>query len=226
MPFISLNSQIPGVSIGLWKIEEDEFFFLERVKLYENEWIRLGEIVHPQKRLEWLSSRLCLKELLKIANTSRVESLNTQSGKPYLSNNAHNISYTHSARYSAAIASKPLEVGIDIEDFSRKRNPRTRFLFMNEPELSFYEQNPDPALFLLIWSAKETLYKIMGRGFAFKENLFLHLEDFSLNSFGDLPATVAKDDLQQDFTVRYIRSDDYLLTYTTELTPAIATPVS
>lgn len=216
MPFIPLDSQLPQASIGVWHIEEDELFFLERVKLYENEWVRLGQIEHPQKRLEWLSSRLCLKEILKIANTSRVESLNTQTGKPYLSNNSHHISYSHSDVYSTAIASQGCEVGIDLEYRKRKRNHRTRFLWMNEQELAYYEAHPSPETFLLLWSAKETLYKLVGQGFAFKHNLALFPEGIDLMNNGTLPAFVQKDDFAQEFQVYFQVHPEFILTYTVE----------
>ena len=131
MPFIEIKSHIPDTSLGLWNIEEDEYFFLERVKLYDNEWVQLGKVIHPQKRLEWLSSRLCLKYLLDIKDNTRIESLRKEDGKPYLSNKAFNISYSHSQQYSGAIASSSNEVGIDIEYLKRLRYIRTRFLFLD-----------------------------------------------------------------------------------------------
>ncbi len=214
MPYITHNSSIPGVSIGVWQIEEDEWYFLSRVKLYENEWQRLSKITHPQKRLEWLSSRLCMKELLEIADTTRVESLNSQNGKPFLTNNPHFISYTHSNQYSAAIASRTCEVGIDIEYLKRKRNLRTRFLFMGEEELKVFHANESFELFLLIWSAKETIYKIHGQGVAFKDNIYLQLENFTLNSNGSFKALVQKDDLHKEYEVHYAIYPEFLLTYT------------
>jgi len=214
MAYIPLLSDNPGITLGGWQISEDELYFLERVKLYENEWARLARISHPQKRLEWLSSRLCMKELLKIANTTRVESLNTDTGKPYLTNNAHYISYTHSTKYSAAIASPVAEVGIDIEYLGRKRNTRTSRLFMNEEELTCFQESQDFDLFILIWSAKETLYKIVGRGFAFKENIGIEVENFTLASNGTVPAVVQKDGFVKRYAVHYIRHPEFILTYT------------
>lgn len=217
MPFIPLHSKIPETRLGLWKIEEDELFFLERVKLYENEWVRLSQIAHPQKRLEWLSSRLCLKELLNIGDYQQVESLNNKSGKPYLSNNQSFISYSHSGHFSTAIASQSREVGVDIEYLGRKRNLRTRFLFMNQPELDWFEQVNTFEAFILIWSAKETLYKIMGEGFAFKENLYLQLENFTMKQEGILPAVVCKDNLNVRLAVNYIVNQDFILTYSSKI---------
>lgn len=214
MPYLSHESQIPGVSVGIWQIEEDEWYFLSRVKLYENEWKRLSTIVHPQKRLEWLSSRLCMKELLKIMDTTRVESLNSNNGKPYLTNNAHHISYTHSTQFSAAIAAQDCDVGIDIEYLKRKRNLRTRFLFMNDEELAYFHLHESFELFLLIWSTKETLYKLYGQGVAFKHNISLQLDNFVLKENGSFPALVHKDDLSKEYEVHYAIYPEFLLTYT------------
>ncbi|MDX1906352.1 MAG: 4'-phosphopantetheinyl transferase superfamily protein [Bacteroidia bacterium] len=213
MPYIPLMSNLPGVSVGTWKIEEDELYFLERVKLYQHEWARLAAIVHPQKRLEWLSSRLCLKELIKISDRVLVESLNTQTGKPYLSDHSHFISYTHSTEYSAAIASQLYEVGIDIEYRHRNRNTRTRFLFMNEQELAWYHAQESKELFLMIWSAKETLYKMHGRGYTFKHDIALNLENFSLEQNGKFSALVQKDDVSNSYEVSYHLHPDFILTY-------------
>lgn len=216
MPYISLESRIPDTTLGAWHIEEDELYFLERVKLYENEWARLATIMHPQRRLEWLSSRLCLKELLKIANTSRVESLSTSTGKPYLSDNSHHISYTHSTHFSAAIASEGAEVGIDLEFRHRKRNQKTRFLFMHDDEIEQFDKKPSFELFLLVWSSKESLYKILGEGHAFKHDMIMHLENFELSDNGTVLATVKTNGVEKCYAVHYILHPDYILTYTAD----------
>ena len=94
MPFLHFDTDNSDLNIGLWRVEETEMFFLTRLKLFEHEWQKLSTISHPQKRLEWLSSRLCLKEILKISNQDQVQSLNKPTGKPYLSSESHAISYS------------------------------------------------------------------------------------------------------------------------------------
>lgn len=214
MPFLHFETGDPNLVLGLWRLEENEIFFLTQLKLYEHEWQKLGTISHPQKRLEWLSSRLCLKEILKISHRDRIESLNQVSGKPYLSNNSHFISYSHSHKYAAAIASQKGEVGIDLEYLERKRNPKTRRLFMNEAELAYYEANPTQEVFLTIWSAKETLYKIVSqKGVSFKEHMFLQLDDYTFSSKGILPAKVIKDGVEKEYSIHYVCFPDFILTY-------------
>lgn len=214
MPFIHINSVLPDIELGAWRITEDELFFLERVKLYENEWKRLARIAHPVKRLEWLSSRLCMKELLHISDFARTESLNMETGKPYLSNDPHHISYTHSSHYSAAIASTTCEVGIDVEYLKRKRNPKTRFLWMNDEELAYFEEVNDFPFFLLAWSAKETVYKLFGSGVAFKHSIALKVEDLVIGDNGIVEVSVNMGEKQKKYNIAYAIHSDFLLTYT------------
>ena len=86
----------------------------------------------------------------------------------------------------------------------------------NEEELAFFEAHPTQETFLLLWSAKETLYKIVGQGFAFKHNLALFPEGVDLSSNGTLPAFVQKDDFAQEFEVHFQVHPEFILTYTVE----------
>ena len=216
MPFIPLeHKDHPGIHLGMWKAEENEKYFLDRLNIYENEQEILNSISHPLKRLEWLSSRLCLKELLKI--NYKVESLNENTGKPYLSDRSHHISYSHSNLFAGAIASHDIPVAIDLEDRSKKRNPRTRFLFMHPSELEFYEELGDHRLFFLIWSSKETLYKMWAnKGLIFKENLLINRERNPLEDFGTVSGIIEKDDFKKEYTIYYHFFSDVLLTYTVD----------
>jgi len=215
MAFIHLDSNRPDVLLGAWQIEEDEIFFLTRLKLYENEWKKLATIKHANRRLEWLSSRLCIKELLKIGHKDRIESLSEANGKPYLSNHPFNISFTHSHKYSAAIAAPSGKVGIDIEYLGRQRNRRTSYLFMNEQELAYYEAEPSQQRFILIWSAKETLYKSYGqRGLSFRQHIATQVDHFHIDKEGILPAIIDKDGTQRNYAIYYKIFPEFILTYT------------
>ena len=214
MPFLAYNTEYNDVNAGIWRLEEDEMYFHTRLKLYEHEWEKLATIRHPQKRLEWLSSRLCMKELLKISHTDRIESLNNHNGKPYLSNNSHFICYTHSQRYAAAIASPSREVGIDLEDLIRRRNPNTRRLFMDELELATYESEPSTELFLVIWSIKETIYKLYSqKGLSFKEDIHLQLQDHSFSQKGNIAVRIHKDTDYREYNAFYEVFPEFVITY-------------
>lgn len=213
MPFIPLKNIDERIILGMWKVEEDANYFHSRLNIYENEARILESISHPQRRLEWLSSRLCLKELLKINH--EVESLNETTGKPYLSDHSFHISYSHSNMYSGAIASDECLVSIDLEDLSKKRNPETRFLFMHPNELAYFEAAGDLRVFFLIWSAKETLYKIYAkRGIVFKENLLINPENKPLEQSGTVSGILKADGYEKIYTIYYHFFPGVLLTFT------------
>lgn len=197
----------------MWKVTETEDYFRSRLNIYENEQRILEGISHPQKRLEWLSSRLCLKELLQIRH--KVESLNFPTGAPYLSDHSFNISYSHSNMYSGAIASEFYPVSMDLEDLSKERNLKTRFLFMHPSELDYFQASNDLRTFFLIWSAKETLYKIYTkRGIVFKENLLINREQKALEQSGTVSGILKADGIEKTYTIYYSFFPGVLLTYT------------
>lgn len=218
MPFEQVPCLLPHAQIGLWRLagDEDEAFFLRRLTLYRNEQQRLASIRHPQKRLEWLSSRLCLKQVLPPMGA--VESLNHPSGKPYLSTRTHFISYSHSHSLACAIASTEAEVSVDIEFLGRKRNKETRHLFLNTKEIEFLLAQGEPdRLFLLLWSAKETLYKAIGqKGVSLRYNLSLTLDERSLGDNGMIPGYVQTSEIEKAFDVYYAIYPDFILTYTAD----------
>lgn len=215
MPFEYISSAIPDTNIGLWRIAEEEPYFLSELTLYENEQRRLASILHPKKRLEWLASRLCLKRLIEPL-THVVESLSRSDGKPYLSTNSHHISYTHSFMLASAIASANHEVAIDIEYRHRKRNKATAYLFLDANELAFFEQYPEnDLLFLVLWSAKETIYKAVAeKGTSLRHHIHFDLANFSLTDNGIIPALVHTAAIEQPYEVFYTIFPDFILTYT------------
>jgi phosphopantetheinyl transferase len=155
---------------------------------------------------------LCLKELLKLNH--KVESLNQDSGKPYLTDNSHRISYTHSGNYAAAIASTVFDVAIDIEARGKNRNPATRRLFMNPAENSYFEEKRDMLFFLVLWSAKESLFKIVGRkGVSLRQHISIDLENFPTKPNGKLSGIVKKDDLEKSYDIQYAIHPEFVLTY-------------
>ena len=213
MPFLPYEHSHNGISIGMWKVEEPEDFFTERLNIYENEQKILESISHPFKRLEWLSSRLSLKTLLQI--DYKVESLNEKTGKPYLSDNSFNISYSHSNLYAGAIASNQACVSMDLEDRTKKRNPRTAPLFMNDKELDRFQSCGDLDIFFLTWSGKETLYKMYGsKGLGFKENLSIEIPRSELKPKGSVSGIINKDGFEKTYEIYYCYFPNILLTYT------------
>ncbi len=153
--------------LGVWKIEEDDSFFLEEVPVHRN-------ITHPHKKLQHLAGRYLLKylfpdfpyELIRIADTK----------KPFLHNEQYHFSISHSGDYAAAMVSKDKRVGIDVELYSSKvmkvlqkfLTPK-EFEWMQKHEASAYVRET------LLWSAKESVFKWHGNGGVdFREDIHIH----------------------------------------------------
>ena len=148
--------------LAVWKIEEDELFFLSKVTLQQ-------EIKHPHKRLQHLAGRYLLSLLTN--NFPYHEIKLNDAGKPYLPSDQYQFSISHCGDYAAAIISAENACGIDIELFSPKTEK------VKDKYLSEMEQNDIDSLrskysslfshhqlYTICWCAKEAAYKWWGRG--------------------------------------------------------------
>lgn len=137
-------------TILLWKYDEEED--LNPDLLMEKENFEKVKDYHPTKLKEALLVRKILKSVLpnhKILYKDRV---------PYLSPADYEISVTHSFPFAALAISKN-KVGIDIEPFNAKIT-RIQHKFLLEEESGFIEKGKEIAYLTVIWSLKESLYKI------------------------------------------------------------------
>ena len=143
--------------LGIWRIEEDENFFLQYVPLQR-------EITHPHKRLQHLAGRFLLKQLFP--DFPHREILIADTRKPYLPYEQYHFSLSHCGTYAAAIVSKTERVGIDIEIPSAKIE-KISHKFLNDPERNFLASLTDYSsaeVLTVMWSAKEAVYKWWGWG--------------------------------------------------------------
>jgi 4'-phosphopantetheinyl transferase EntD len=163
--------------LGIWKIEEDENFFLAKVPLQHY-------ITHPHKRLQHLAGRYLLQFLFP--DFPYAEILIADTRKPYLPNEQYHFSISHCGDYAAAIASSTNRVGIDIEIPSEKIE-RIAHKFVHEEEKQWLEKAVNDALSIhdlssvnqqlltVLWSAKETVFKWYSLGgIDFKEHMQLN----------------------------------------------------
>ncbi len=139
-----------NATILLWKYDEAEE--LNPELLLEKENFEKVKDYHPTKLKELLLIRKILKSILpnhKILYKDRA---------PYLSPNDFEISVTHSFPFAALAISKN-KVGIDIEPFNEKIK-RIQHKFLLEEQSGFIEEKKEVAYLTVIWSLKESLYKI------------------------------------------------------------------
>ena len=86
---------------------------------------------------------------------------------------------------------------------------------MNEQEWIFAGDDSQIAEQTLIWSTKETLYKLYGeKELDFKGNL--HISPFSIQENGVLNTQISKGKIKLNIEVQYQKINNYWLTYTTQ----------
>lgn len=100
-------------------------------------------------------------------------------GKPFLSTESAHISISHTGDYIAFIGSTSRSCGIDIEHISRKTAHLSK-RYTTDEEIAicspFFALNPT----LLIWCAKEALYKYIDtEGVDFRDDLHITSADSS-----------------------------------------------
>jgi 4'-phosphopantetheinyl transferase len=172
---------------------------LSNFREYEDELKNIG----LKKRLrEFLGVRCGVNQLFK----ENVKVIYHADGKPYLRDKNESISISHSGKFIALITHPVLLSGIDIEVPSKKVM-KVASRFLSEKERSYLVDEQSVAI---AWSAKEALYKIIGKE-AIDFAATLEIQPFNVASSGELLIRFIKDG--QDFQIAYEMNDRYTLAY-------------
>jgi len=170
MPQIFSKISNVDFQILVWKIEEPLAFF----ETFPTSW-STPAIENPIKKLESIAARYCLQQL-----SSEFESLiliQNDRNRPFFQDSDWHISLTHSYPYVAAACSRKYRIGVDIERLGRNiEKIAPRFLSPTE----FEKWNESSNLLTLAWSAKESVYKAVGKpGLSFQKEI--RISDFDQN---------------------------------------------
>lgn len=206
MPILFQKEFIPDGELGLWKIEEEESFFLERLQLTEEECTVL-EKFKGQRRKEWLAGRFLVHYLS--GRKERAACLVDSYGKPYLKNSLFEISISHSRDVAAVIAA-PRLVGIDIQKLVPKIE-RISSKFLSREELECISDKTRLLQLHVFWGAKESLYKAYGKKqLDFKQHILI--EPFKFEQVGGTcKGYLFKDGFEGSFDIQYQLIGQYVL---------------
>lgn len=199
----------PEGELGLWKIEENQEFFLNKMDLSKEEKYALEVIKGQPRKLEWLSGRWLLH--IMSGRKNRGSCYKDEHGKPHLENSLFDISISHSHGMAAVIAA-PRSVGIDIQKIVSKIE-RIAHKFMRAEEMASLKVASRLPHLHVYWGVKEALYKAYGRR---KLDFKLHIlaEPFEYNEAGGAcRAKIIKDDFYQEYILHYERFDNYILVH-------------
>ncbi len=159
MALVNVREVYPGVTLGLWQIEESVDAFFKRypwTQKYRGDLAR--RYTNDVRRLEFLATRVLLCDILlsrglskrKISDLGEISyDLN---GKPLFK--GYQISISHTKGYAAMILSKDKRVGVDIE-YLDNRVQRVASKFLRKDEKA-----ADLDSLLVHWCGKETVYKL------------------------------------------------------------------
>jgi phosphopantetheinyl transferase len=183
-----------STKLGVWRIEEPEEFFLQRVPLQR-------EITHPHKRLQHLAGRYLLPFLFPDFPHEEIKIADTR--KPFLPNEQYHFSLSHCSNFAAAIVSKVNRVGVDVEIITERVN-KIKHKFLHPDELRFVNSQTHQQINLLtlLWSAKEAMFKWYGLGEVDFSDM-MRTFPFELKAEGEIDAAFMKEDLQEKFTLHY-----------------------
>lgn len=191
---------------ALWQISEKE----EALAAQISQEPAPPSITNTQKRLEWLSARILVKEMMTALGAPFQGIIKDTFGKPFLKGYPYQLSLSHSFPYVAALIDKAEPVGIDLEQ------PKEKLLkiaprILHPEEL--LDAGHDIRKHCIYWCAKEALVKVHGKkDLTFAENLLI--DPFSLDNEGDIVGRIVVNNSTSVVPLHYSIHPDFILVFT------------
>jgi phosphopantetheinyl transferase len=194
--------------LGVWKIEEDLNALLSLVVLDNDEKKKYKGFSSNSRKLEFLSVRALLSEL--IGKEAKI--VYNKNNKPFLKDGSMFISISHSHKLTSILLSTNEKVGIDLEYMSTNI-AAIAFKFLNRKEKVTKEQEERKYHLYIHWCAKEALYKICDKeGISIRKNITI--EPFKLKESGEIKGHVHTDKINESFDLYYSKYDNYAIVWT------------
>ncbi|CAN5302622.1 hypothetical protein BH09BAC1_BH09BAC1_06620 [soil metagenome] len=196
-------------SLAVWQIEEPQDYFISQLKLNETDYSVIRTITSDHRLTEFLASRYCLRLLAGIEESFSL--VKDEHGKPSVKGHPLHISISHCMGFAGAMIGRQSAVGIDIEPI-HARVMRIVEKFLNEQELGYLVPAHEVNQAVVMWSAKEAIYKYYGqKGLSFGRDIIL--ENPLIADKGEIKAVVATTSGKVNHMVNYERLGDIMLTY-------------
>ena len=199
------NVKIINLSdVSIYLMEHSDLQINEYInKLNPSELERFKTIKHPLKKTEYAASRYLKNKLF-----GNEDIYYDDSGTPYLEKSGY-LSISHSHKYVAIGTCDAFRIGIDIERIDEKAKTVQR-RFVNEEEALQFDCTSDKDMTLL-WSFKETLYKLSDRNqLIFKTDLPV----FRTNN-GHIGKVLMKSGFKET-NLQHVEFDGFLITCNTD----------
>lgn len=209
MPLTDKITMPDASSVFIWHIDETE---AQLKKAYEEiipeEFQDNGvdNIKVIRKRKQWYASRLLSQEVIKGFQGIYYD----QFGAPHLVEDDRCVSYSHSHDKVAMIINDDHEVGIDIQRRVEKLK-RISTKFLNEDETMRYEESGKDLDYLhVLWSVKESVFKVHKHHMPFKE---IRTQGGVDADQGAMKVVAHRFDGPHDHEVHYHKLNGYFVAY-------------
>ena len=194
--------------LGVWKIEEDLKSLLDSITLDPDDKKKYKSFSSTSRKLEFLSVRALLAELL--GEDARI--VYNKNNKPFLKDGSRFISISHSHKLTSILVSTNEKVGIDLEYMSSNIGA-IAFKFLNRKEKITKDPENRRYHLYLHWCAKEALYKICDKeGISIRKNITI--EPFEVKTSGEIKGKVETEKINDTFDLFYSRYDNYAIVWT------------
>ena len=194
--------------LGVWHITETEAELKALSSIPSDELEEISFIKSESLRKQ----KLAVRALLDCMLDEKVYLSHHDNGKPYIENNATNISITHTDKYVAVILNDLDDVGIDCESLDRDFSAVEKKA-LSEEEIDDLDDDRRNEQLAIYWCAKEAVYKKLSRyGVDFAEQI--EIDSFRPKGEGELEATfIDKDGYEEDYDLEYITFDRHVLVW-------------
>ena len=207
MSLVLIKETDKDCKLGLWEIKEDYNVLLEKVFLDDKEKERLEAFRNQARKLEFLSVRALLQTMVD----PQARIVYDRTNKPYLRDNSYRISISHSGSYTAIFLSRARRVGVDMEKMTHRISKIAHY-FINPDEKITPDKKKQRYHLYIHWCAKESLYKICDKNaLNFKKHLIIR--PFEPEDEGAIQGYVNNEMIREDFTLHYVRMEDYVLVW-------------
>ena len=201
MPFLKDFLINNSTKIILWKIIPGE---LNETHLSEDD----KDLLKIRKGKYSKEYFLAARKLLKNEDSELTIEYDSK-GKPYL-NKQKGISISHSNEIVAIGISNEIDFGIDIQ-YKTHKVFKILNKFLSKNESKFLDKTNDLESLIKVWSAKESIYKALGKeGVSFSNDLEIDIindKDFFRAGY------YRKDNIKTKFDIDFIYIEEYIICY-------------
>ena len=194
--------------LGVWHITETEAELKALSSIPSDELEEISFIKSESLRKQ----KLAVRALLDAMFEEKVYLSHHDNGKPYIENNATNISITHTDKYVAVILNDLDDVGIDCESLDRDFSAVEKKA-LSEEEIEDLDDDHRNEQLAIYWCANEAVYKKLSQyKVDFAEQI--EIDSFRPKGEGELEATfINKDGFEEDFDLEYMTFDRHVLVW-------------